>query len=125
MMSHSTSTPLPDAIDDTYLTVDSPTCTQPPGVFSRVEWFIATLKLYRLLRKTQNTLYSNTYDGHTRNPVDKKQAEQLFQIQCITQLDAELQDFRLNTPVLLRWDAPAVEDRQGQFLRERYLLQAR
>lgn len=124
MMSHATSTPLPEAIDDTYLTVDSPICTQPPGVFSRVEWFIATLKLYRLLRKTQNMLYRNADEGHTRDPVDKKQAEQLFQIQCITQLDAELQEFRLNNPALLRWNAP-IEDRQGQFLRERYLLQAR
>lgn len=123
-MSQPTSTPLPDAIDDAYLTVDSPICTQPPGVFSRVEWFIATLKLYRLLRKTQNTLYSNTNEGHTKDPVDKEQDDRLFQIQCITQLDAELQDFRLNTPALLRWDAPA-EDRQDRFLRERYLLQAR
>ena len=123
-MPHATSTPLPEAIDDVYLTVDSPTCAQPPGVFSRVEWFIATLKQYRLLRKTHNMLYNNI-EGYSGELVDKKQDERLFQIQCITQLDAELQDFRLNIPALLRWDAPEAEKHQGQFLRERYLLQAR
>lgn len=125
MVPHNQSVPLPLPIDDRYLVVDSLVCEQPPGVFSRVEWFIATLKLYELVRKTLNTLYDNVGKGNEDAPVDRRQKKRLFQIQCITQIDLELQDFQFQTPEPLRWDIPIPEGREFEFLRERYLLKAR
>lgn len=124
MISHNPSTPLPGPIDDEHLVVESSGCAQPSGLFSRVEWFIATLKLYDLLRKTLNTLYNNTEKQTRDQSVDRGRMETLRQIECITQIDAELQDFRLTVPGPLKWDIP-VHESQDQFLRERCLLKAR
>ena len=38
--------PLPEVVDDCYLSGEVVVCQQPPGTFSRVEWFIATLKAW-------------------------------------------------------------------------------
>ncbi|OQD89742.1 hypothetical protein PENANT_c002G00143 [Penicillium antarcticum] len=124
MISHKPSTPLPDPIDDRHLAIDYPTCEQPPGTFSHVEWFIATLKLYGLLRKTLHMLYDNDGKQCNGNPADQTRSGTLTQIQYITQLDSELQDFRLEVPMPLHWDVPASEV-QPQFLREQHLLKAR
>jgi hypothetical protein len=125
MVPHKQSTPLPLPIDDRFLVVDSLVCEQPPGLFSRVEWFIATLKLYELVRKTLNTLYDNVGKDCEDKLADQRQSKRLFQIQSITQIDSELQEFQLRIPVPLRWDIPVPEAQQYQFLREKYLLQAR
>ena len=90
-----------------------------------MEWFIATRKLYELVRKTLNTLYDNAGKECEDDLLDQKQNKRLFQIQCITQIDSELQDFRHRTPGPLRWDVPVPEGQQSEFLRERYLLKAR
>ncbi|KAJ5650707.1 uncharacterized protein N7484_004430 [Penicillium longicatenatum] len=124
MISHTPSTPLPEPIDDEYLVVESSECAQPSGLFSRVEWFIATLKLYDLLRKTLNTLYNNIEKQTRDQSVDRGRMETLRQIECITQIDAELQDFRLTVPGPLKWDVPVHEPQDDQFLRERCLLKA-
>jgi hypothetical protein len=124
MISYKPSTPLPEPIDDSYLVVDSTTCELPQGTFSRVEWFIATLKLYELLRRTLNMLYDNVGKQCEENPADLRPPETLLQVQYITQLDAELQGFRLRVPRPLRWDVP-ISEAQPQFLREQYLLKAR
>ncbi|KAJ5671728.1 hypothetical protein N7507_000855 [Penicillium longicatenatum] len=125
MISHTPSTPLPEPIDDEYLVVESSECAQPSGLFSRIEWFIATLKLYDLLRKTLNTLYNNIEKQTRDQSVDRGRMETLRQIECITQIDAELQDFRLTVPGPLKWDVPVHEPQDDQFLRERCLLKAR
>ncbi|PLB54071.1 hypothetical protein P170DRAFT_460316 [Aspergillus steynii IBT 23096] len=125
MISQAPSTSLPAPIDDCYLRVESAICEQPPGVFSRVEWFIATLKLYDILRRVLNSLYDNYGGRVAAEPVDRRRAEILFQIQSVTQLDAELEDFRHQIPAQLCWDAPLADASQDPFLREKYLLQAR
>lgn len=124
MISSKPSTPLPEPIDDNHLIVDSTTCEQPPGTFSRTEWFIATLKLHEILRKTLNMLYDNVEKQGKGNFASQASTEMPFQVQYITQLDADLQDFRLRVPKPLRWDLPALEG-QFEFLREQYLLEAR
>ncbi|KAJ5548146.1 hypothetical protein N7513_005380 [Penicillium frequentans] len=128
MISHNSSTPLPQSIDDEHLVVESSICVQPPGLFSRVEWFIATLKLYDLLRTTLNTLYDNAEKqskDSSDNSIHRGRTDTLRQIECITRIDAELQDFRLTVPEQLRWDIPIHETQGDQFLRERCLLKAR
>ncbi|KAJ5131927.1 hypothetical protein N7448_006085 [Penicillium atrosanguineum] len=121
---HKQCTPLPLPIDDRFLMVDSLVCEQPPGLFSRVEWFIATLKLYELVRKTLNTLYDNVGKDCEDELADQRQNKRLFQIQSITQIDSELQEFQLRIPGPLRWDVPVPEAQQYGFLREKYLLKA-
>lgn len=123
MISSKPSTPLPDPIDDSYLVVDTTTCEQPPGTFSCIEWLVAILKLHGLLRKTLNMLYDNV-GKQCEEKSCRSKTETLSQVQYITQLDAELQDFRLRVPKPLRWDVP-VSVAQPQFLREQYLLKVR
>lgn len=128
MILHNPSTPLPQSIDDEHLVVESSICVQPVGLFSRFEWFIATLKLYDLLRTTLNTLYDNAEKQSNHNPDNsphRGRTETLRQIECITRIDAELQEFRLTVPEQLRWDVPIHEKQDNQFLRERCLLKAR
>lgn len=125
MISQNQTTPLPQPIDDEHLVVESSICVQPEGLFSRVEWFIATLKLYDLLRTTLNTLYDNAEKRLKDNPADRGRPETLRQIECITRIDAELQDFRLTVPEQLRWDVPIHDSQDNQFLREICLLKAR
>lgn len=59
MVSQRPLTPKPKAIDDCYLTLADTTCEQPPGIFSRISWFVETLKLHDILRTILFKLYNN------------------------------------------------------------------
>ncbi|KAI9036904.1 fungal specific transcription factor domain-containing protein [Aspergillus affinis] len=101
MISQAPSTPLPDPIDDRYLLVDSAICEQSPGTFSRLQWFIATLNLYDILRKALNYLYDNYGGRFIKEPLERRRAE------------------------TLHWDETGADVSEDPFLREKYLLKAR
>ncbi|RDW59345.1 fungal specific transcription factor domain-containing protein [Aspergillus mulundensis] len=123
MTSQHSLVPLPAAVDDCYLVGDVASCEQPPGIFSRVEWFIATLKLHELLQKMHNTVYEDQTDPSTLDPAARKKMRIIRQLQSITQIDLELDDFRANIPKPLSWEV--VEgDKPDPLLRERCLLKA-
>jgi hypothetical protein len=94
MTTSNLSVPLPDAVDDCHLSGNATEGSQPLGTFSRVEWFVATLKLHDLLREINNTLYDDTTDDLA---VQKKN-NKVQQIQHITQIDSKLEDFRRSLP---------------------------
>ncbi|KAL4734369.1 fungal-specific transcription factor domain-containing protein [Aspergillus similis] len=123
MTSQHSLVPLPEAIDDCYLSVEAAVCQQPPGTFSRVEWFVATLKLHELLRKMHSTLYEDETQHHYRGSADKK-AHSIRQVQYITQIELDLDEFRANVPKPLSWEVMG-RDQPDPFLREKYLLKAR
>ncbi|PYH91259.1 hypothetical protein BO71DRAFT_359819 [Aspergillus ellipticus CBS 707.79] len=125
MISNSMTVPLPEAVDDCYLTGDSRSCKQPPATFSRVEWFIATLKMYNLLRKVLSTIYYDGRENLAEDPAGQKPNERLRQIQWVTQIDAELEDLRLHFPQTLWWDGGTSTEQSDDFLREKTLLRAR
>ncbi|KAL4899124.1 fungal-specific transcription factor domain-containing protein [Aspergillus multicolor] len=124
MASQHSLVPLPEAVDDCYLVGDVACCEQPLGTFSRVEWFIATLKLHELLQKLQNTVYEDQMDHSALDAAVQKKMRIVRQVQSITQIDLELDNFRANIPQPLSWEATEV-DKPGPFLRERCLLRAR
>ncbi|KAL4813079.1 fungal-specific transcription factor domain-containing protein [Aspergillus spinulosporus] len=115
--------PLPEAVDDCYLSGQAAVCQQPPGTFSRVEWFVATLKLHELLRKTHNTLYEDDTEHHCRSSAEKK-AQSTQQLQLITQIELDLDEFRVNVPKPLSWEVMG-HDQPDPLLREKCLLKAR
>ncbi|KAL4755154.1 fungal-specific transcription factor domain-containing protein [Aspergillus terricola var. indicus] len=115
--------PLPEAIDDCYLSGEAAVCRQPPGTFSRVEWFVATLKLHELLRKMHSTLYEDETEHHCLGSVDKK-ARIIRQAQFITQIELDLDEFRVNVPKPLSWEVME-RDQPDPLLREKCLLKAR
>ncbi|KAL4809131.1 fungal-specific transcription factor domain-containing protein [Aspergillus unguis] len=119
MTSHPTSVPLPKAIDDCYLVGDA-ICEQPPDTFSRVEWYVATLKLHELLRKIGSALYGDIDHGATP---DARAAHNVRQIQSITDIESDLDGFCLQLPRQLDWTT--MEDNPDPFLREKCLLKAR
>jgi hypothetical protein len=123
MTSEHSLVPLPEAVDDCYLSGEAAICQQPPGTFSRVEWFVATLKLHELLRKMHNTLYKDETEHHGRGPADKK-AQAVRQIQFITQIELDLDEFRVNVPKQLSWEVMG-RDQPDPLLREKCLLKAR
>ncbi|OKO93399.1 hypothetical protein PENSUB_12462 [Penicillium subrubescens] len=104
MISQRPLSPKPKAIDDCYLTVADATCEQPPGIFSRISWFVETLKLHEILRTILFKLYNHggleafEATGHQTNSRNGPD------IQSIAQIDAELQAFKENLPKLLDWD---------------------
>ncbi|KAL3480025.1 fungal-specific transcription factor domain-containing protein [Aspergillus californicus] len=125
MTSKRVSVPLPDAIDDCYLSASAAVCEQPPGTFSRVEWLVATLKMHELLREVNDTLYDEHFDHFSGKLVDEKKTRKLHQIQCTTQIDLKLEDFRLSLPKQLGWEAINQNDLSDPLLREKCLLKAR
>ncbi|KAL6236383.1 fungal-specific transcription factor domain-containing protein [Aspergillus navahoensis] len=115
--------PLPDAVDDCYFSEEADVCLQPPGAFSRVEWFVATWKLHELLRKVYSTIYEDEPGHHCRGSADQK-ARSIRQLQFITQIELDLDEFRANVPKPLSWEV--MEGNQPvPFLREKCLLKAR
>ncbi|KNG88509.1 hypothetical protein ANOM_003226 [Aspergillus nomiae NRRL 13137] len=118
-------TPLPEAIDDCYLSVDAQTCKQPPRVLSRVVWFIETLKLYDTLRKILKSLYNNAGSTEAGSEGSHMPAGNTWQIQSIIQIDADLEEFKANLPEALMWDHEVLRDGPDNFRREKCLLRAR
>lgn len=118
-------TPLPEAIDDCYLSADAPTCKQPPRLLSRVVWFIETLKLYDTLRKILKLLYDNAGPMEAGNMSNHLPAGNTWQIQSIIQIDADLEEFKANLPEALMWDHEVLRDGPDNFRREKCLLRAR
>ncbi|KAL2863088.1 fungal specific transcription factor domain-containing protein [Aspergillus lucknowensis] len=125
MTSNRLSVPFPDAVDDRYLSNATPICEQPPGTFSRVEWFVATLKLHELLREIKNTLYDDVSGERTPNSRGQVKVAKVQQIQQITQIDSKLDDFRLSLPGPLNWEAMSPAGCLDPWLREKCLLKAR
>ena len=123
MTSEHSLVPLPEVVDDCYLSGEVVVCQQPPGTFSRVEWFVATLKLHELLRKIHNTLYEDETEHHCRGSADKK-AQSVRQVQFITQIELDLDEFRVNVPKPLSWE-DMTADLPDPLLREKCLLKAR
>ncbi|PWY63046.1 hypothetical protein BO83DRAFT_403381 [Aspergillus eucalypticola CBS 122712] len=103
MISQESSMPLPQAIDDCYLTPDSVICTQPPRIFSRVAWFVETLKLHDMLRKTLAALYHNAASRDAGSDMEGKAAP-LRQMIGIIEIDSQLQRFKDALPPELDWD---------------------
>ncbi|KAL3491445.1 fungal-specific transcription factor domain-containing protein [Aspergillus germanicus] len=121
MTTSSLSVPLPDAVDDCYLSGNATEGLQPPGTFSRVEWFVATIELHDLLREINATLYDDTADDVT---VQKKN-NKVQQIQQVTQIDSKLEDFRRSLPRQLCWEITSQTDEPDPLMREKLLLKAR
>ncbi|KAE8326711.1 fungal-specific transcription factor domain-containing protein [Aspergillus sergii] len=115
-------TPLPEAIDDCYLSAGAPTCKQPPRVLSRVVWFIETLKLYDTLRKILKSLYENPGPTEAGNHMPSGNT---WQIQNIIEIDADLEHFKTKLPAALMWDHEVLRDGPDNFQREKCLLRAR
>lgn len=125
MISQRPLSPKPKAIDDCYLTVADATCEQPPGIFSRISWFVETLKLHEILRTILFKLYNNgglEAVEATGHPTNSRNGPD---IQSIAQIDAELQAFKQNLPKPLDWDLKAHQNNGEGFLREMLLLKAR
>lgn len=125
MISQRPTTPKPKAIDDCYLTVAGTTCEQPPGIFSRVSWFVETLKLHDILRTILFKLYNNgglVADEATCHQINSRNGPD---IQSIAQIDAELQVFKENLPKPLDWNLEAHQNNGEDFMREKLLLKAR
>jgi hypothetical protein len=125
MISQRPLTPKPEAIDDCYLTMADATCEQPPGIFSRISWFLETLKLHDILRTILFKLYNNgglVTDEATGHHIHSRTGPD---IQGIAQIDAELQAFKENLPKLLDWDLKAHQNNGEGFMREMLLLKAR
>ncbi|KAL2845410.1 fungal-specific transcription factor domain-containing protein [Aspergillus pseudodeflectus] len=121
MTSSSLSAPLRDAVDDCCLSRNATEGSQPPDTFSRVEWFVATLKLHDLLRGINNTLYDDfAGDLAAQRKIDKVQ-----QIKQITQIDSKLENFRRSLPRQLCWEGDSQADEPNPLLREELLLKAR
>ncbi|KAE8164947.1 fungal-specific transcription factor domain-containing protein [Aspergillus tamarii] len=118
-------TPLPEAIDDCYLSADAPTCKQPPRLLSRVVWFIETLKLYDTLRKILKLLYDNAGPMEAGNMSNHLPAGNTWQIQSIIEIDADLEEFKAKLPEALMWDHEVLRDGPDNFQREKCLLRAR
>ncbi|KAL4929566.1 transcription factor domain-containing protein [Aspergillus undulatus] len=124
MTSHPQSVPLPEAIDDYYLSPDFVICLQPPNTPSRVEWFVATLKLHELLRRMSKLTNHVTTEAYSGRYPDQEMAHDIQQVQYVTQIDLELENCRANIPKPLNWES--IEDNeQDPMLREKYLLKAR
>ncbi|KAL2784367.1 fungal-specific transcription factor domain-containing protein [Aspergillus keveii] len=121
MTTSNLSVPLPDAVDDCYLPGNATEGSQPPGNFSRVEWFVATLKLHDLLREINTTLYDDTADDLTF----QKKNNKVQQVQQITQIDSRLEDFRRILPRQLCWEITSQTDEPDSLMREKLLLKAR
>ncbi|EAA60504.1 hypothetical protein AN4343.2 [Aspergillus nidulans FGSC A4] len=85
-----------------------------------VEWFVATLKLHELLRKIHNILYEDEAEHHCRGSADKK-AQSVRQVQFITQIELDLDEFRVNVPKPLSWE-DMTPDLPDPSLREKCLL---
>ncbi|KAL2829600.1 hypothetical protein BJY01DRAFT_240624 [Aspergillus pseudoustus] len=125
MTTSSPSVPLPDAVDDCYLSGTAMEGSQPVGSFSRVEWFVSTVKLHDLLREINDMLYDDAMGNLTNTSTDQKKTDKVRQIQHITQIDSRLEDFRRSLPQQLRWEDAIPTNQSDIFLREKYLLKAR
>ncbi|KAJ0414982.1 fungal-specific transcription factor domain-containing protein [Aspergillus carlsbadensis] len=121
MTSSSLSVPLPNAVDDCHLSGNTTEGSQPPDSFSRVEWFVATLRLHELLREINNTLYDDVADDLAA----QKKIDKVQQIQHITQIDSKLEDFRRSLPRQLCWEIASQTNDPDPLLREKLLLKAR
>ncbi|KAL4986453.1 fungal-specific transcription factor domain-containing protein [Aspergillus falconensis] len=123
MTSQHSLVPLPEAVDDCYFSEEAGICLQPPGTFSRVEWFVATLKLHELLRKVHSTIYEDGTEHPCRGSANQK-ARSIRQVQFITQIELDLDEFRANVPEPLSWEVMQ-GNQPGPLLREKCLLKAR
>ncbi|KAL4957897.1 fungal-specific transcription factor domain-containing protein [Aspergillus filifer] len=124
MHSHSQSVPLPEAIDDCYLYPDVAICEQPSGTLCRVEWFIATLKLHQLLRKMSKPYNERTSEQYISKAAEEKMMHSIDQVQSLTDIDLDLESFRMSIPKSIDWEIGA-RDQPDQLLREKCLLKAR
>ncbi|KAL4879773.1 hypothetical protein BJY04DRAFT_89375 [Aspergillus karnatakaensis] len=124
MTSNRLSVPLPVAIDDHYLNGHAEKIEQPRGTFSSVEWFIATLKLHDLLRK-MIILYEDLPENSGDAIAAQGTAINIHQVQCITEIELELDNFHLSLPKQLNWEGLDLKTTIDPYLREKCLLKAR
>jgi hypothetical protein len=93
---------LPTECDDEYLDHPDPNLAwkQPPGIPSRMEYFICSVKLYQILSQILRTLYcvdkSKLYLGPLGPDLDSS---------IVTGLDAALRKWTETIPEHLRWEA--------------------
>ncbi|KAF3397760.1 hypothetical protein F1880_005930 [Penicillium rolfsii] len=128
MISHSLSTPKPQAIDDCYLTMADTKCEQPLHTCSRTAWFVETLKLHDILRTILFKLYTN--GGVASDEITTSQSKtwsdpDIQKYQSISQIDADLQAFEKNLPRPLDWKLGVHQNKGDSFMREKLLLKAR
>ncbi|KAA8911525.1 fungal-specific transcription factor domain-containing protein [Sphaerosporella brunnea] len=126
MVSLRTQVSLPLPIDDENLSDDPPHCEQPPGIPSRVELFIHTLKLYEILGEILSIFYDSSGGGRGASGGDRLKYEGCYQ--SVLRLDKMLLDFQRRLPPYLRQDmdehGQLVVKRDACFLRQTNVIYA-
>ncbi|KAJ5558513.1 hypothetical protein N7535_008728 [Penicillium sp. DV-2018c] len=121
-MTHISTVPLPEALDDEYLDFALPPRSQSQSNISRVEFYVRNLQLYEILRKILSRVYGSPVDGN--KPAETE--EEFERVSTVMELDSELLRFKSGLPEALKWndmDSPC--EVPEQFRRESNLLKAR
>ena len=115
-------TPLPLAVDDEFLKTGDVVPTQPPGLPSKLDFFIQVISQSRLSDRILNTLYHHevsTGQARASRPVDISRL-----IASAVELDGALSDWEQALPKHLHFGLQAQEwhfQRQGSVLLMRFL----
>ncbi|KAI9776645.1 MAG: hypothetical protein M1839_009451 [Geoglossum umbratile] len=130
------SVPLPTAIDDEYLEPGAYNCVQPADEFSRLNFFVEAIKLYKILGNILSSVYEPWIDGAGRMGSDPAGFEHLQSskgFDMIMSLDSALMRFQSEVPALLKSpnsgvstsklnsEDPDTLKRQANVLHARYL----
>jgi hypothetical protein len=114
---------LPTAIDDNYMDSTSLICKQPPDSFSRISFFICTIKLYKIL----GHILTNVYNLYPASGGSKTSTEQIESspLDTLVKMDCALSNFESNIPPQLQWrqtkegEMNSVSERQANVLHAR------
>ena len=114
---------LPSAIDDNYMDSTSLICEQPPDSFSRISFFICTIKLYKIL----GHILTNVYNLYPASGGSKTSTEQIESspLDTLVKMDCALSNFESNIPPQLQWrqrkegELNSVSERQANVLHAR------
>jgi hypothetical protein len=99
------SVPLPAAIDDEYLEPGAYNCVQPANEFSRINFFVEAIKLYKILGSILSSVYEPWIDDTGRMGLDTAGFEHLQSskgFDMIMSLDSALMGFHSEVPTLLK-----------------------